>query len=444
MKRSAVWLTALWLASSYASGADPQADSPGSQSHYARPATAVANATPDWFSVGAQYRFRFENRTGSGFRKGTADGFGLNRVLVDIGIRPKSWLSFYFQGQDARAPGKKNATPFFRDPFDVRQAWVTLGDPESGWIRVKVGRQEHKYGAQRVIGPLDWSNTARQFDAVKVNVGKKDLNVDIFASSLVVTDDEGFNRSKPGQNLHGAYSNLNRLVKKGSLEAYGLWKTNPQVIGETGALGSLSLFTTGFRLTQPLPNGFDVETEVAGQFGSFAGDDISAWGGYWILGHTVQSWRWTPRFSVEYQYGSGDNDPNDGKIQTFDQLYPTAHLFQGTADQVGWRNVSDVRAGASIKPHKALTLTFDYFSFWLANKNDGLYNAGGRLIVAPPDGGAENSHIGQELDAIMVWKPAAHVTFGGGFGYLFTGKFLQETTPGHRHTFGYLFVNYVL
>ncbi len=409
-----------------------------------RPAQAASDAAPNWLTIGAQYRFRFENRTGDGFRTDSSDGYGLGRLLIDVGVKPSSTLEFHFQGQDARAPGKNAAGAIFRDPFDIRQAWVQIGSPEKSWIRAKVGRQELLYGAQRLVGPLDWLNTARQFDAVKLNVGKKDLNVDVFASSVVVIDPSGLNRRRDGSNLHGAYANLNRLVGGGTLDAYSLWKTAPLVIGSGGRTGDLDLLTTGFRYTRKLDGGLDVETEMAAQTGSFARDDVSAWGGYWILGYTAAEVQWSPRFSAEYQYGSGDGDPNDSTMGTFDQLFPTGHLYQGTADRIGWRNVSDVRAGVQLKPTAKLNLSLDYFSFWLASRRDHLYAVSGSIAVRSPVGGAVDSHVGQEVDATMIWKPAAHTTFGAGFGYFFIGSFLRETTPGHRHTFGYLLLNYVL
>ena len=76
-----------------------------------RPVQAASDAAPDWLTLGLQYRFRAENRTGTGFRENASDGYGLNRLLLDVDVKPTSWLNFHFQGQDARAPGKKNAAP---------------------------------------------------------------------------------------------------------------------------------------------------------------------------------------------------------------------------------------------------------------------------------------------------------------------------------------------
>ncbi len=53
-------------------------------------------------------------------------------------------------------------------------------------------------------------------------------------------------------------------------------------------------------------------------------------------------------------------------------------------------------------------------------------------------------YVGSELDGVVGWKPRPHITTGGGLGVFLPGAFLRESTPGRRHLFGYLFVNYVL
>jgi len=406
-----------------------------------RPSALLNEKTPEWLTFGFTYRFRTEGRETDASPQD--DTYGLGRLLVDISVKPKPWLAFHVQGQDARAPGKENATPFFRDPLDLRQAWVEMGNREKGGFRLRAGRQELSYGVQRLVGPLDWSNTARQFDAVKAVIGAKDMNVHVFAASLVRIDDGKFNRSGEGKNLHGVYVHLNRLFPNTTLEPYLLWKTDPLVIGESGRAADADTYTAGFRFARPMPKGFDVAGEWARQFGSFAGDDISAWGAYGILGFTPPGTPLSPRFSVEYQIGSGDSDPADGDYETFDQLYPTAHLYQGVADRVGWRNIKDIRAGVELKPYQNLKLTFDYFSFWLAERQDHFYGAGGQVAVRSPPGGARNTHIGQEIDAVAAWKATDFATAGAGVGRFLSGGFLEQSRSGAgSQTFFYLFLNY--
>ena len=394
--------------------------------------------------MGAAFRTRVEGRSGIGFREGSEDGYGLTRLRLDIELQPRSWVEFFVQVQDSRSPGKNNSTAFFRDPFDLRQAYVELGEREQGAVQVKVGRQILLYGAQRLIGPLDWGNTARVFDAAKITLGKPGMSVDVFAASVVVNDPDGLNRRRDGENLHGVYGQLNRLFPKTTFEPYLLWKTSTRVSGELGFPADADTFTSGFRVVRDLPGHFDVNGEYARQFGSFGRDDVSAWAGYAVLGYNWNGPGLKPRFSVEYSYASGDDNPSDGKHGTFEHLYGTNHLFYGLADLVGWKNIKNLRGGVALQPARKLKLKVDFHTFWTASQSDHLYNAGGGILVRSPEGGSSSDFVGRELDGTFLYKLRSNITFGAGYGYFFPGTFVKQSTPGASTSFPYVFLNYAL
>jgi len=60
---------------------------------------------------------------------------------------------------------------------------------------VKVGRQVLLYGDERLIGPSDWTNLSRTFDAVKLRWAEKNWWVDAFASTVVVPTRFQYNQS---------------------------------------------------------------------------------------------------------------------------------------------------------------------------------------------------------------------------------------------------------
>ncbi len=74
-----------------------------------------------------------------------------------------------------------------------------------------------------------------------------------------------------------------------------------------------------------------------------------------------------------------------------------------------------------------LTQVFD--DLWLATKNDAVYNNAGAIAVAAHPG-ATSKHLGTELDLIAEYKQNHYVTYGFGVAHIFTGKFLNEGTPG--------------
>jgi hypothetical protein len=397
--------------------------------------SVTSERLPSWLKLSGEFRTRVEGRTGFDYQPGNDDAYVLVRNRLNVELGPAAWLDFYFQGQDSRAPGLDAGRPrgIFRDTFDLRQAYIRLGNPK-GLVRLTVGRQLLSYGAQRLIGPLDWTNNSRSWDAVKLELGTADSKLDLFASSVVVIDPTRPDHHRDGFNIHGAYGSFRKVVPRAVVEPYLLWKT-----------GRLSIWTAGVRIAAmpgtPGLHGFDYQAELAQQWGSIGAVRHSAAAGYAILGYTLSKRRWSPRVSSEYSHASGDPEPATGKHRTFDHLLPTNHLFYGITDPVGWQNMNMARVGLDLKPNKRLQWNVDYRELWLASASDALYNVAGGLAVRPLAGNTAR-RIGGEIDVAGVWSVSPQWKFGGGVGHLAAGDFLKRNTRGSGQTFPYLFAQY--
>jgi hypothetical protein len=353
-------------------------------------------------------------------------------------------MKLHLQGQDSQA-GARNAKPDappFENTFDLRQAYVEFGNVEGGKFALRGGRQELVFGEQRLVGHLNWTNTARSFDAVRASYRNNDFRVDAFAASVVNLREAEPDRRADGNNFHGVYAAFSTIVPNSAVEPYVFWRVSRGVRSEAGALGQMDFKTVGFRWAGKLPANFDYGIEIAGQTGSQSSDDIKAWAGHWVAGYTLPAARFTPRFVAEYNYASGDANPTDGKRGTFDQLYPTAHDKYGLADQVGWKNIHDIRSGVELKPSPKLSISGFYHSWWLAQTRDGLYNAAGNLVFRVPAGTA-GRHVGQEADFQAVFVLNNLVQIGGGYAHLFPGTFLKNATPGKALDSSYVMVTYL-
>ena len=401
-------------------------------------------AAPGFLSLSGEFRVRFESRQGLGYRAGINDSYNLVRTRVNIRVKPAPWLRFFFQGQDARAPGIRAGLPnigVFRDAFDVRQAYVRIGSDESP-VNLTAGRQLLILGDQRLVGALDWANTSREFDAVKLQIQGGGAKLTAFSASVVQNDPgRRINQSAEGNNLHGLYAAVENVVPGSTLEPYLLWQTTPSVVNELGLRGDLDRYTGGVRLWGKGIGPWDYNAALVKQWGDAAGAEIGAWGFYTELGYTLDA-PGKPRFYTEYTFGSGDADPADGKVGGFVDLFPTAHLWYGYNDLVGWRNIKNLRLGVQFQPCAKLGLRFDYHSFHLADRNDGLYNVAGRLTAAAPSGGAADTRIGDEFNATFTIPLTSVLTLGGGSGYMIPGPFLKANTPGNGNTFSFLFFTY--
>ena len=396
---------------------------------------------PDWLQIGGLFRTRWEGFLNRGFTPGQDDIHLLNRFRLDVNVRATNWLKFMFEGQDTRIYFQQtvpNAPPF-ANPVYLRLGFVQLGDFDQGTFSLRAGRQDLIVGDQRLLGNFNWINVGRSCDAVRVTIHYSGYRLDAFASAVVNPTDEAVGEPQTGNNLHGAYGSITRLVPDATIEPYVLWRVAPQQISESGTHGTLDFKTIGLRWVGKV-GPVDYGTEVAGQAGSLGPDRVRAWAGHWVAGYTVPK-KWMPRFSAEYNYATGDKDPHDGIRGTFDVLYPSPHDLYGLADQVGWRNIHDVRLGWDAKPVRKLSVITNYHNWWLASATDALYAPAGAPVVRRTDGSA-GRHVGQETDLEFSYAVSPQISAAGGVGHIFAGGFLKKTSAGAGYTFPFLMLIY--
>jgi hypothetical protein len=134
---------------------------------------------------------------------------------------------------------------------------------------------------------------------------------------------------------------------------------------------------------------------------------------------------WDPRIAVGFDYASGDSNPADGDVGTFNQLFPLAHKYLGHADLLGRQNVVAARLEAHVKPAKKLTLSAWYHMFWRAEESDAAYAATGGVLRAA--GGSTETAIGSELDIMLKYAIDRHWVAFAEWAHFFTGDFLTGT-----------------
>ena len=208
------------------------------------------------------------------------DAWFLQRARISMQVKPADWLTFYIQGQDSREIGSRRSdVPGVLgaegdNPFDLRQLYVEIGDEKRSPFSAKIGRQVLLYGDQRLIGPLEWNNITRTFDAVKLRyAGKDGLWVDLFTSSLVVVDGKGMDASDWDSTLSGIYANIPTL---------GIQNTELYALYSDDSNRNDHFITIGTHI-KSLPGKFgpwDYEAEFAVQSGKAGGRDLSTFASY--------------------------------------------------------------------------------------------------------------------------------------------------------------------
>jgi len=393
----------------------------------AGPVSSVVNqGLPSWLRFGGEERSRMENLTGEGF-KSVGDLYLLNRLRLDMEVRPRAWFTFHFEAQDARVFGQNTlpAPASQKDPMSLRVGYVQVGT-EEGPLMLRAGRQPLTFGEGRVLTDAVWSNVGRTFDSARLTVHHGGLKVDFFSGAAVKMDTPCFDEPTPGEHFDGAYGSWQGLVPNATLEPYVLWRMEQGYKAASGKIGSLSEKALGFRWVGKLPLRFDYGAEVTDEVGSSAGSQVRAWAGHATVGYTLPNQRYLPRFFTEVNRASGHANAKDGLQGDYDPLFGGAHDKYGLTDLLTWTNLEHWRTGFGWTVRRGVTAAVAYNSFWLANPDDSLY-VGGKSVARSANGAA-GRYIGQEPDVQAFWALSRSTQINVGYGRLFPGEFLVRTT----------------
>ncbi len=411
---------------------------------------------------------------GSANHEITDDAWLLNRFRFGLTIAPSSWIKLYAQTQDSReafserpnVPGLNGADG--DDHWDLRQAYIAIGDLKQFPVQVTVGRQSLYYGDGRLLADSRWGNFGRTFDTAKIRLEEPHFWLEGFVLRPVQIQRDQFNQSDSADNFIGGYfstdclsfqtsdlyvfyrdkkDNQPDLSPTNTIDPQGTWngpaarflaigarfKSNPKKLGPWDYSGEFVYENGDLWQTDRNSKRFDLS--------AFA---LAVSGGY-----TFKDYRWTPRIGLEYDFASGDDDPNDSDSHSFQNILPSNHDKYGLMDEFGWRNVHDLRFQLNAKPSKKVDLEFHYHAFWLANTADFWFRNNGisTLRTKTPDGrdvrtvGADN-FAGHELDFIVSVEPIPHVKVSTGYSHFFAGQYLADTGSSDDADFGYVMTTF--
>ncbi len=373
----------------------------------------------------------------------TDDNWLLHRIRVGMEWQALPWLKIGVQGQDVResfsdradVPNQMGAEG--DDSFDLRLAFLEFGDPQK--LSLKVGRQVLSYGDERLVGPLEWLNFSRTFDAAKIHYQEKTWWLDAFTSSVVRIHESHFNTSDwlDGENTRDQiFSGLYFSTTAIPFQTTDLYAFH---LHEEGPPGGTDFITLGTRFKgDPLKlDGWDYTVELVGQAGQVRGQDLRSFASHLEAGYNWLQNPWKPRLAFEYSYGSGDGDARDGQTHTFQNLFPTNHPPYGFMDTMAWQNMHNLVLRLAAQPHPKVKTTLDLHGFWLDDTGDAWYRTNGTTRVRPVTESASNQ-AGAEVDFTINTKLTKHLDMLVGYSHFFAGSYLDDTGAGDDADFAYL------
>ncbi len=392
-------------------------------------------------SLGGQIRMRVEfwNNFGFSDAKGRDDVFGPSRVRFHADLYVGPHFRFFAEGKSALSTTRdlpEGLRTLDVDSIELHNAVADLRFSAANDTKVtfRLGRQEMQYGKQRLVSPLDWSNTrGRTFDAARAIVQSGAWRLDGFWGRQVRVRKYAVNPNTPANTFFGTY--LSGKFKDFSplFDFYWLGLKRPDNQDE-------EQHTVGSRVSGKALSAFDYDAEAAYQTGDRKPQDVRAWMFASQIGWSFHSVPRSPRAFLGFDYASGDKDPSDDTIGTFDQLFPLGHAYLGAIDVVGRQNIVDLSTGVGAPIFRRTTAQFETHFFWRAQEQDALYNPGGRVVRSGFPG--SSLRVGEELGVRLKHSLSQGTVLAWGVYHFIAGDFIEETGPADNTTFGFVAIQY--
>lgn len=399
------------------------------------------NELPSWITLDMQLRAREENQSSDKYISGNDAVYALTRVWGGLEIRPTNFLTIYGQFVDAHALGLPLAyvSANMRDTFDLRQLFVEYHAKD---VQVIAGRQELRYGDERLVGISNWTNTSRTWDGFLGRIGNKN-RLDLFSTSVVVIHPVSLDEQVPGLNFHGAVGTITTWVPHMVVQPFVYVRTVPSVQSLQKTYGTETEVTPGAEVSAKVLGGFYFDTLGALQRGSYSSDSIRSAAGYVKAGYGTDRLYWKPRLGGEYDYASGNPKTDLNRIGTFDQLYPSNHNAFGLTDLFGYQNIKEDRINLDMAPAKRVALLIQQEWLRVATVQDNVFSGSASATVKAPTGGFLSDDIGREFDASGQYAFLRNnLTLNIGVGHFTPGTLMIENKHGAPLTLAYFGLTY--
>jgi len=391
-----------------------------------------------WYlSIGGEARIRYEYYSQFDFGAGPQDddGYLLQRYLLHADAHFGPRVRVFTQLQSAVGTWR-NGGPRLTDDdrLEAHQAFVDLkfGD-EAKSLTIRAGRHEMDFGAGHLISAGEGRNVRRSFDGLRLiyqfgRQGKWLVNGQV--NKLVSIKPGLFNDAPdPSQTFWGIGASRPRpKIRGGHQFAYiGLGRK----LGRFDQGAGREIRHTGFARAYGAAKQLDYSFVTIFQWGSFksAGREIGirAWAAAADAGYTMNAMPLKPRFGLRADAASGDRNPNDRRLETFNPLFPGT-AYSDTIGLIGAANSLALNPNLRFTIKERVMVNAGAAFFWRQSTHDGIYG----INVAPLRTGklSRARYVGSLPSIRLDWRINRHWSYAFVYSYFKTGRFLRETPPG--------------
>ncbi len=405
----------------------------------------VSKAANLTFGLNTRFRYEFQNNFNQKFygdnpgRGSSNDGFLLGRFRAGFNWHPTDTIHISLWGQHSESWDCALPDSAFynnslrathhpnRDHWELYNTFIEVTNMLAPGLSIKAGRQTIAYGDYRIFGPGEWGNTGVWiWDAVKVSQKFERGFIDVYYGRTMLHEVRHFSLNhRHGYDSLGLYSHFDLLRGPVKLfiepTLFTKRDTHRNYTGENKKKGNLDSWYGGGRINAQV-RGFELEGMFLQEQGSFARDDLDAYGYHCMLAYRFEA-PWKPRLAVEYSYASGDSNPKDGDHETFQAAFGARDKMYGRMNLFHWRNLKDLEVNLQVQPAAWLHVKAELHKFQLAERRDAWYL---NPKAYRDSTGQSGDDVGKEFDILCTCKlPRGHTVMGG-FGHFWPDEFAKK------------------
>jgi len=319
-----------------------------------------------------------------GVDKRDDDGYLLHRLLLHTDFRWNSSFRIFSEIENSLVIGRNGGPRPVQDEnkLAINQVFAEYSAKPSKntGIKIRLGKQALSYGIGTLLDVRD-ANVRLSFAGGKLIINHNKTRVDAFFMKAI-KNNQGFldDEVNHSQKIAGVW--MTRPMSKGFLnkiDAYYIHTSRKDSYFEQ-VKGNESRNTVGASIWSSFEN-VSGYTEADFQWGRFNNKHIVAWKVVQAVFYKAESIKFKPVISVHFAVSSGDQNPEDGKVQTFSPLYPKA-IFYGYIDNAGSSNIMVIHEKLETTLTPKLKLTLGYYNYWRESNSDGVYFANGSLLFS--------------------------------------------------------------
>ena len=380
----------------------------------------------EWYlSFGGELRERFEGNYNPNFGINGigSDSYLLQRVTLLSDLHLGDRIRFFAEGISGIVEGESyTPPPVQQDPIDLQFAFLDLVPylTDDARLTLRVGRFGMSFGAGRMVATRAAPNIPFRFQGVELLYSRPAWDLTAFLTQPV-EDSGSLSGSDHATTFWGLYATHYFNSRNTGLDLYYLGIQNKEAAYASGS-GYEKRHSFGAREFGTWRH-WDWDAEQVLQSGTFGSDSILAWTAAINGGYTFET-TWQPRLGLKTGITSGDHNPRDGHLGTFDALYFKSGYFND-ASLIRPQNIIGVHPNFTIKPTQMVTLDGGADWFWRYSRNDAVYDVPG-FVAIPPLRDAPN-YVGSALDVNITWQLQRHITVQGSYVHFFTGAYIHES-----------------